>query len=134
DGDAKLDLPAGEQTLAGDDALAYSRTRKTQPRGDIDRQLNGGTVILAAGAAVRAAGPLAVPGLLEVSDPHLVTDLTAEQLLTFAGGVLRADPTRVPNVVVPARAGTTSGGTSVVFLEPGASDVFADLADGALTP
>ncbi|MFP5335710.1 MAG: LCP family protein, partial [Actinomycetes bacterium] len=42
DGDAKLDLPAGEQTLAGDDALAYSRTRKTQPRGDIDRQLNGG--------------------------------------------------------------------------------------------
>lgn len=131
---ADLDLPAGEQTVGGADALAYARTRKTQPRGDIDRQLNGGTVLLAAGAAARAAGPLAVPGLLQASDPHLVTDLSAEQLLTLAGAVLRADPARVPNAVVPARPGTTAGGTSVVFLEPGAAGVFADLADGALAP
>jgi len=129
---ADLDLPAGQQTVDGTDALAYSRTRKTQPRGDIDRQLNGGSVILAAGVAVRAAGPLALPRLLEASDPELVTDLPAEQLLTFAAGVLRADPARVPNVVLPARPGTTPGGASVVFLEDGAPAVFADLVDGAL--
>lgn len=131
---AKLDLPAGELLLDGEDALAYARTRMTQPRGDIDRQLNGGTVLLAAGAAVQSAGPLAVPGLIEAADPHLVTDLTAEQVLTLAGAVLTADPARVPNTVVPSRPGTTAAGTSIVVPEPEARGVLADLADGALTP
>jgi LCP family protein required for cell wall assembly len=130
---ADLDLPAGQQTLDGADALALSRTRKILPRGDLDRQLNGGRVLLAAGAAARLAGPGGLPAMLQAAEPHLVTDLGAEQLLTLAAAVLRADPARVPNVVVPARGGTV-GGASVVFLEPGARDVFADLADGALTP
>jgi LCP family protein required for cell wall assembly len=130
---AQLDLPAGERTLTGEEALAYARTRKSQPRGDIDRQLNGGAVLLAAAAAVRTAGPGALPALLEAADPHLVTDLTAEQLLTFAAATVRAAPERVPNVVLPARAGTV-GNASVVLLEPGAADVWRDLSDGALTP
>jgi LCP family protein required for cell wall assembly len=129
---AGIELPAGEHRLGGVDALALSRARKSQPRGDIDRQLNGGLVLLGAAAVVRGAGPGALPGLLQAADPHIVTGLSAEQLLTFAAGVLRMDPARVPNAVVPARIGT-AGGASVVFLEPGARDVFTDIADGALT-
>jgi polyisoprenyl-teichoic acid--peptidoglycan teichoic acid transferase len=130
---ADLDLPAGERRLTGTEALAYSRTRRTSNRGDIDRQLNGGLVLLAAGGVVQAAGPGALPGLLQAADPHLVSDLSAEQLLTLAAGVLRLDGARVPNAVLPARIGT-AGKSSVVFLEPGTREMFADLADGNLTP
>jgi LCP family protein required for cell wall assembly len=130
---ADLDLPAGEQTLGGSDALAFSRTRKSQPRGDLDRQLNGGRVLLAAAGAVKLAGPQALPGLLQASDGRVVTDLSAEQLLTLAAAVQRLDPAKVPNVVLPAHPDRI-GGASVVVVEPAAGEIWADLADGALTP
>lgn len=128
---AKAFLSAGRQVLDGDDSLAFSRVRKTIRGGDFTRQFHGGLVILGALGVVQARGPLAVPGLIEGSEPWMSTDLTAEDLLTFSLAALAADVTRIQNTVLPGRAGSAGGG-SVVFLSDGYLDVFEDLADGHL--
>jgi polyisoprenyl-teichoic acid--peptidoglycan teichoic acid transferase len=121
----------GEQYLNGPNALAFARARKSLPRGDFTRQLHGGLLILGSLFFAQVKGPLAVPGLLEGSEPWMFTNLTPEQLLTFSLAALETRPWEIPNVVVPGRSSTV-GGASVVLLSPEAGDVFSDLADGRL--
>lgn len=128
---AKAVLEAGQQLLNGFDALAFARARKTVPGGDFTRSSHQGVILLGAAKGVKAMGAMAVPGLMEKADPFLHTDLSAEQLLTFAFMTITADVDAVPNVVAPGRAGT-AGGASVVFLADSVGALFADLADGQL--
>lgn len=131
DSAAKADLEAGEQVLDPEQALALSRTRKTLARGDFERQANGGLVLMAAQAMLRSGGALQLPQLVAGARPHLTTDLAPWELLQLAAAIIRADPARTVNDVVPGGAGR-AGSASVVFLSPGAEDLFDDLADGNL--
>ncbi len=128
---AHVTLDAGLQMLDGAQALGFSRARKTVPDGDFTRSEHQGVVLLGAAAMVQAAGVSAIPGLMELSEPHLVTDMTPEALLTFSAMTLRANLEEVDNVVAPGSAGS-AGGASVVFLHDSADDLWADLADGSL--
>ncbi len=128
---AKAYLDAGRQILDGAQALAFSRARKTIPGSDFTRQAHGGLVIKGAVAMLKLRGPLALPGIMEQSEPWITTNLSAEELLTFALGAIDLDLGSVENQVVPGRA-VTIDGKSVVQLTDGAADLFADLADGAL--
>lgn len=128
---AKVDLRAGLQVLNGAQALGFARARKTVPGGDLTRSAHQGVILLSATSAVQALGYGAIPGLMEASEPHLMTDLSPEQLLTFSAMAISADLETVANVVAPGRPGS-AGGASVVFLNDSVSALWEDLADGRL--
>ncbi len=130
---AKAYLDAGRQILDGAQALAFSRARKTIPGGDFTRQAHGGLVIKGAVAMLKLRGPLALPGILEESEPWITTNLSPEELVTFALEAMDLDLGSVENQVLPGRA-VTIDGRSVVQLTDGAATLFADLADGTLEP
>ena len=130
---SKADLRAGRQTLDGKQALAYSRARKSVAGGDFGRSANQGLVVLAAAAMARLAGPAALPPILTRAAPSLQTDLSAEQVLTFAASLYVTDPRRVGNRVAKGGFDTTSGGASIVRLDGQARRYFADLRDGNLS-
>lgn len=80
---------------------------------------------------VAAMGYTAIPRLLELAEPHLMTDLSPEQLLTFSALTISSRIDEIPNVVAPGRSGS-AGGASVVFLDDSVDALWADLADGTL--
>jgi len=128
---AHVDLASGLQMLDGAQALGFARARKTVPGGDFGRSEHQGMLLIAAAGVVKSAGLLAIPQLMELSEPHLVTDLTPEQLLTFSAMAASAELEEVDNIVAPGSPGS-AGGASVVFLHDSAADLWADLADGTL--
>ncbi len=128
---AHVALSAGEQVLDGAEALGFARARKTVAGGDFTRSEHQGVILLGAARAVQAMGMRALPELMELSEPYLHTDLSAEALLTFSAMAISADLDSVVNLVTPGRAGS-AGGASVVFLADSASELWEDLADGRL--
>jgi LCP family protein required for cell wall assembly len=128
---AHVSLSAGEQMLDGAEALGFARARKTLPGGDLTRSAHQGVILIGAARAVKKMGLRAIPRLMEASERHLVTGLTAGQLLTFSAMAVSAKLGKVDNVVAPGSPGS-AGGASVVFLHGSASDLWADLADGRL--
>ena len=128
---AHVSLSAGVQLLTGAQALGFARARKTVPGGDLTRSGHQGVILIAAAQAVQALGYGALPRLLESSEPHIVTNLTPEQLLTFSAMVISADLDSVINVVAPGSPGS-AGGASVVYLSKSVSGLWADLADGRI--
>lgn len=125
------DLDQGDQYLNGPNALALARARKTIPGGDFTRSEHQGLIMIATARTVAAMGYAAIPRLMEMSEPWLLTDMSAEQLLTFSALLIETDPERVRNVVLPGTLGT-AGGASVVFLTDEADGIWVDLADGRL--
>ncbi len=123
---------AGVQQFDGADALAFSRNRTDTPRGDFGRQLNHGLVMLAMLPEVQERGVAQLPQLLEILTRFVITDLDASDLLAIAASSFELDPEKVSNVVAPGRAGSTSGGASVVFLGDEAFELFDDVADGVV--
>lgn len=128
---AHVSLSSGRQILNGAQALGFARARKTVPGGDLTRSAHQGVILLAAAVAVQEMGISAIPQLMELSEPHLTTDLTPEQLLTFSAMAVSTDLEEVDNVVAPGSPGS-AGGASVVFLHDSVAELWADLADGAL--
>lgn len=128
---AKVDLKAGLQVLNGAQALGFARARKTVPGGDLTRSEHQGVILVAAARTVQSLGLAAIPGLMEASEPHLMTDLSPEQLLTFSAMAASANLDDVANVVAPGRPGS-AGGASVVFLNDSVGALWEDIADGRL--
>lgn len=128
---AHATLSAGEQILDGAQALGFARARKTLPGGDLTRSEHQGVILIAAARVVKEMGMSAIPRLMEASEPHLVTNLNPQQLLTFSAMAVSANLDEVDNVVAPGSPGS-AGGASVVFLHSSVSELWADLADGVL--
>lgn len=128
---AHVSLDSGTQLLDGAQALGFARARKTVPGGDFTRSEHQGVLLLAAAGVVKAAGLAAIPELMELSEPHLVTDLTPEELLTFSAMAVTAEPAEIDNIVAPGSPGS-AGGASVVFLHDSVEELWVDLADGSL--
>lgn len=127
---AKVTLDAGQQLLNGAEALGFARARKTVG-GDFVRSEHQGVLLLGAARMVAAMGYTSIPRLLELAEPHLMTDLSPEQLLTFSALTISSRIDEIPNVVAPGRSGS-AGGASVVFLDDSVDALWDDLADGTL--
>jgi len=125
-------VPSGASTLTGDRALALARERHTVAGGDVGRSANQGTILLAVGATAALGGPAVVPDILAVLDPHVATDLGAEQLLTFVLGGYSMNLDRVGRHVAAGTVATTATGESIVVWDAQATGYFADLRDGNL--
>jgi polyisoprenyl-teichoic acid--peptidoglycan teichoic acid transferase len=128
---SKADFEAGPQVVDGDEALAFARTRKTLPNGDFERSANQGLIMLDVLRTLKGKGYMAIPKLLELSEPFMMTDLGPAELLTFAAQTIATKKAAIPNVVAPGSPGW-AGQASVVFLSDSAPLLFGDLADGRL--
>ena len=125
-------LVAGEQTLWGQNALAFSRNRSIQG-GDFTRSLHQGMVIAGALTGVQQRGILDLPDLLALLSGYTWTDLPTGDLLTLAAGAYEIDPAGVPNFVLPGSVATISG-ASVVLLDESVEQTYRDLEDGIISP
>jgi hypothetical protein len=87
--------------------------------------------MLAAMDMVQDLGIDALPELFEVLTESTFTDLSTEDLYTFAVGAFLFDPDALENMVVPGVPGRV-GPSSVVFISDDAEAVYRDLDDGLL--
>lgn len=122
----------GRNQLYGQAALAYARSRHAQPNGDFDRSFNQGRLLQAGMALARTAGPGKLPFFLSQVSPHVISNLSAEQMLTFAATMYVTAPGKVHNKVATGGFGMTSDGQSIVKLGSSARALFADMRDGSL--
>lgn len=111
-------FPAGPQTLKGERALAFVRTR--QGDNDFARQRRQQLFLIAAGRKL-----LSEPGLLAalaLSAGSLITDFPLNQLATLVGDVRSIDPASIEQLVLGPRtyeaAGQCSCGYALVPLLP----------------
>lgn len=131
DSAAGADFPPGEQYMNGPQALAFARARKSLARGDVDRQRNGGLVILAAATTAGFRPIEDIPSMLADAVSWAWTDLSAAQILQLAVTSMVAPILEVRNEVVPGVPGNR-GSASTIELSPGATVMLTDLADGSL--
>jgi len=124
---------AGVSKLTGEQALAYGRARHGVDGGDFGRSANQGRMIMAAAEVAKLAGPSQLPGILGMAAPRIGTNLSAEQVLTFAAGALLTDPARVANRVAIGSFGWTPDRQSIVLLDANARRMFIDIRDGNLS-
>ena len=126
------DFAAGLQQLNPTRALQLARIRKGLPRGDFARSENQGLIMQAAMAMIQDAGIEMLPNWLFILLENAWTDLSTEDLLTWAAGAYFPEPESLVNIVLPGKVGT-AGGASVVFLDDEVEDIFRDLDDGILS-
>jgi len=130
---ADVTIKAGANHLTGRAALAYGRQRHTVAGGDFGRSANQGLLIMAAAAFTKLVGPAKLPGILHIAASNITTNLSAEQVLTFAAGVYITQPSKVHNRVAIGGFGSTPDGQSIVLLDANARHMFADIRDGNLS-
>lgn len=127
-----LVIPAGDNHFEGPAALDYSRLRHDLPDGDFGRSIHQGELVLAAAIKARLGGIGTLPGALAIADKHVASNLSAEQVLTFAAAVFRLDPTQVHQHVVQGPIGTSPDGQSIVSVGQESRAVMAAFASGRL--
>jgi LCP family protein required for cell wall assembly len=126
-------VKAGANKLTGGEALAYGRARYEVPGGDFGRSANQGLLIMAAAGFAKQVGPVKLPGILQMGAPKIQTNLSAEQVLTFAAGAYITRPDKVHNRVATGGFGWTPDRQSIVLLDANARGLFADMRDGNLS-
>jgi anionic cell wall polymer biosynthesis LytR-Cps2A-Psr (LCP) family protein len=126
-------VKAGPNRLSPFQALAYGRARHAVAGGDFGRSANQGLLILAAAGFAKQVGPIKLPRMLQIGAPQIETNLSAEQVLTFAAGVFVTRPDKVHNRVATGGSGWTADRQSIVLLDANARNLFADIRDGNLS-
>jgi LCP family protein required for cell wall assembly len=120
----------GVQTLDGPSALGYARTRHSLPRGDFDRSMNQGRLMIAALEQFKGdfkKDPSAVFAWLGAGGRNVQTTLSIDELtsLAFLADVMK--PKQVTNLVAYGNSMTVDG-KSIVQLDPGNQALWQDLA------
>ncbi len=120
--------------MNGEAALAYSRARKTLPKGDITRSANQEKFLLATLGKMRESiGD--VKGLtawVSVARKHTITNIKPGDWLYFAQAARSIDPASLTATVVPASPKNISGQSAVVVTQPAFGILMKDLTDGAV--
>ncbi|WP_249933284.1 LCP family protein [Blastococcus sp. CCUG 61487] len=134
DADSGIDLPAGPQTISGEQALAFVRQRNGLPRGDLDRIVRQQTFI---GAMIRKL--LSDDVLLDLGKQRRLVEAAAEsltvdeslKLLDLAAQMQSVTADDIQFQTVPNLGPDREEGRSIVRLadEDVLHDFFADLSD-----
>jgi polyisoprenyl-teichoic acid--peptidoglycan teichoic acid transferase len=146
-GGVKIDIPfpmsdplsgtnfsAGEQTLNGEEALAFARDRHSLSSGDFGRSEDQGRLLLAALAQLRqqyVKDPRVLFDYIGAGLRNVQTDMTTQEVLTFAFTALSINPTHVDNMVAIGGTGSV-GSMSVVNLSAENEAIYKDLADDGI--
>lgn len=73
-----------------------------------------------------------VPVLLGELVKYTVTNLTPTDLIQLGAAAFYMDVGEITNEVLPGHLGRAGNGASVVFLEPEADDIIADVIDDGI--
>lgn len=119
-------LKAGPQVLDPGEALAFNRSRKTLPQGDIDRSTNQGLFLLALLDQLQSEAekdPAAILKWMAIGRKWTRLDIPPDEM--FRLGVLASQipRSRVKAQTVPVTIGF-AGAASVVFIQPQAKDLY----------
>jgi LCP family protein required for cell wall assembly len=123
-----IDLPAGRQTVQGDQALAFVRQRSGLARGDVDRirrqQLLLGALVRKVLSAGTLLNPARLNGVLQTATTSLQVDetLSTSRLRDLALRLRGLEPASFVFTTAPvADLNARRGGASVVLLDPAES-------------
>jgi LCP family protein required for cell wall assembly len=126
-GGSGANLRAGEQRLAGYQALAYMRTRKSFRDGDVSRTTNQGRFLLALLKKFRTEmeeGPTRLFRWMDVTKNRTSTSVGEDELFRLAILASQVRPKDVSNVTIPVAEGR-AGAAEVVFIQSGARSIYA---------
>jgi LCP family protein required for cell wall assembly len=119
----------GRHHLNGSQALAFARDRHDFSTGDITRSKNQGVLLVAALSrlhAVFSTRPSELLAWIALLWHNIGTDLSPQTVLDLALAATQVPVKNVNNLVVPSGTGTV-GGQSVVFIQPGAQRLYAEM-------
>lgn len=125
-------IEAGAQVLSGIKALGYARERKTLPDGDFGRSRHQGDLLLAAAIKAKLDGVESVPRSLSIVSKYADTNLSAEQVLTFAAAFHQVDPRKAGHVVATGGFGWSKDRQSIVIPDAKAKAAFVTFRSGRL--
>jgi LCP family protein required for cell wall assembly len=123
---------SGPQTLTPTRTLDYSRTRKQVPGGDFARSKHQGVVMLAVLTMLQQGSVEDVPVLLGELVRYTETNLSPTDLIRLGVAAFYMDVGEITNKVLPGHLGRAGNGASVVFLEPEADDIIADVIEDGI--
>lgn len=125
--------PAGEITIAGDEALAYVRQRYGLPGGDLDRAERQRGVVSAVVAKLASpqilANPVTFSQVLSQLGPYVKVDsgLTNDVVFSTATSLRLASPDGIRSLQVPvAGLGRSDDGQSIVLMDAEGLDELGD--------
>jgi polyisoprenyl-teichoic acid--peptidoglycan teichoic acid transferase len=119
-------LKKGTQVLEPGQALAFNRTRKTLPAGDIDRTTNQGRFLLALLKQLQSEtseNPAELFTWMSTGRKWTRLDIPADELFRLAVLASQIDRTKVKSVTIPVTIGS-AGLASVVYIQPGAEQLY----------
>lgn len=118
--------------MNGEAALAYSRARKTLPKGDLSRSANQEKFLLATLGKLReTTGDVkSLTTWVSIARKHTVTNIKPGDWLYFAQAARGIDPASLTTAVVPAAPKNISGQSAVVLTQPAFGTLMKDLVDG----
>jgi polyisoprenyl-teichoic acid--peptidoglycan teichoic acid transferase len=125
-GGSGADIEPNTKRLNGVDSLAFVRTRKSLPGGDITRTTNQGRFLIALLRKLRSDIALSPGRMFEwMAAARKWTRLDIPPHELFQLGVLTSQVKSqdIGNVTVPVRLGS-AGAASVVFIQPGAQAIY----------
>jgi LCP family protein required for cell wall assembly len=123
-------FPKGLRKMNGDEALAFSRNRKSVPGGDFGRSQNQGRLLLAAIKKFQkdTSSPVQLAKYLLTFRSFVTSDVGASDLLKLARIGRNVKLSAFSNHVIPGSGGS-AGGASIVNVGPGAEVLFAKIRD-----
>lgn len=125
-------FPSGPQTLTPERTLEYARTRKQVRNGDFSRSLHHGVIMLAVLTMLQQGSVEDVPLLLGELVRYTDTNLAPSDLVQLGVSAFYMDVGEITNEVLPGHLGRAGGGASVVFLEPEAEGIIADVVEDGI--
>jgi anionic cell wall polymer biosynthesis LytR-Cps2A-Psr (LCP) family protein len=123
---------SGPQTLSPARSLEYARTRKGVRNGDFSRSKHHGVIMLAVLTMLQQGTVEDVPLLLGELVKYTETNLTPTDLVQLGVAAFYTDVAEITNEVLPGRLGRAGGGASVVFLDPEADGIIADVIEDGI--
>jgi LCP family protein required for cell wall assembly len=131
DSAARANLRSGPQKLGPEQALAFTRARKTVPGGDFTRTKHHGQLLRAAHRQIRQrqSDLPTLTKLIGLFSRTTVTDIPPRHLFRLASLAVKIRPRNVRQIPLSGGVGF-AGSQSVVFLRPGT--VFRDIRRGRI--
>lgn len=123
---------SGDQALTPTRTLDFARTRKGVPGGDFARSWHQGLIMLAVLTMLQQGSIEDVPVLIGELVKFTDTNLTATDLVQLGAAAFYMDVGEITNEVLPGRLGRAGNGASVVFLDPEADDIIADVIEDGI--
>jgi polyisoprenyl-teichoic acid--peptidoglycan teichoic acid transferase len=119
-------LRPGTKTLSAEESLAFVRSRKSLPGGDVDRTANHGRFLIALLRKLRGdieRRPDRMFDWMQAARKWTALDISPHELFQLGVLTSQVKSQDVGNVTVPVRIGSV-GSASVVFIQPGAQAIY----------